>query len=349
MEAIDYRSLLRSDVAPLGGVPIDGLYQQGDGAQFRSFGSGGTLVSEVVRLTDNALLLAGDYSPQGASAHRQLVSDDDWIHMQFRYSAGGFELMSDGDQIDLPPRTCIVAQYREGIEIVRELSESERWRHVCVFATRQGLSELLDVSPTSLGSTAFGRMLADPEAYCTHTLPLTASMISPGHDVIACAYNGVNRRAFMRAKSIELVSSVLAAFEQRREAETGAASIFSPVVQRNVLAAQELMASNLSARLTLSQIARRVGMSRTALATSFKAMSGVTVQEYWRNLRLDHARHALMTSDISVTQVAFDIGYSEVSSFDKAFQMRFDCLPRNFKRSANRSHSTALRIPEPSR
>lgn len=312
METLDYTASFRGEIAPSGSMKVDGLYEPGDGVQFRSCDHRAMLTSEMARLTDDAILLLGDHLPDGAGKHRQIVPDGDWIHLQFRYSAGGFERMGAFDQVMLPRRACVISRYAKGVEIVRELSDTERWQHVCVFATEKGLSELLDISVERFQRTILGRTLSGDKTFRARTIPLKPAMISPGREVISCSLGGLSRRAFMRAKSLELLSAVLATLDDEAEPLGEFASPSAREIDK-IREAQLLLENNLHGRMTLSEIARKVGMSRTAFATSFRTISGETVQEYWRNLRLNHAYGALATTDMSVTQIALDTGYSELS------------------------------------
>lgn len=334
MQTVEYWSLLESDLAPSGSALVDGVYERGHGVQFRSMCRENALVSEVVRLNDQALLLAGNFMPDREFSHRQLVGDRDWIHLQFRYCASGLERVDNYCETTLPQRSCIISGYAQGSEIVRELSSTEKWTHVCLFATREGLSRLLDVSLDRLEGTILGPLLKFDHRPQAHTIGLQPIMVSLGHDILSCSLRGLSRHTFMRAKSIELISSVFAATKGAGFEQGGNGGELSSKDLQRVIAARDLMAIRLEGRLTLSEIARKVGMSRTKLATSFKSELGVTVQDYWRNLRLMHAHRSLQMSDVSVTQVAYDVGYSEASSFTKAFQAKFGYLPRDCKRKS---------------
>lgn len=332
MDVIDYSSLLYDDTSRIYAAPVSGLYERGDGVQFRSTGRHHSLISEVSRVGDGSLLLAGDYAPVGAVKHRQIVSEENWIHLQFRYSAGGTERIGSSAPTELQPRSCVISQYLNGTEVVRDLSGHQRLTHVCLYVTERGLAGLLNIPTDQLQRTPLGQLLAETPREATTSIPLAAPMITAGQEVLSCPLQGISRRIFMRAKSIELLSSVLTTLQQRGSDPRNSLVDFSSRELRQVLTAQELIARDLRRQLTLQDVAGLVGLSRTKFATSFKAITGVTMHEFLRDLRLIHAYKALTTSDISVTQAAYDVGYSEVSSFSKAFYAKFGLLPRNCKR-----------------
>ena len=97
-----------------------------------------------------------------------------------------------------------------------------------------------------------------------------------------------------------------------------------------------MCSSHLNSTLTLSNLARKVGINRTKLALGFKAVYEVTVQTFWRNAKLDRALQMLREDEVSVTEVALSLGYSELSSFTRAFTRRFGMVPRQCKGEGRR-------------
>jgi len=91
------------------------------------------------------------------------------------------------------------------------------------------------------------------------------------------------------------------------------------------------MLQELGDSLTLAALARRVGLNRTKLALGFKEIYGTSVQAYWRDARLSRARELLQNAGARVTDIALTLGYSELSSFTRAFSRRYGVLPKALK------------------
>jgi AraC family transcriptional regulator, transcriptional activator of the genes for pyochelin and ferripyochelin receptors len=329
MEVFDYCSMVKDPVAPRGARIVEGIYDRGDGVQFRSEGQNAELFSEVVRLSDNAILLASDFVPNAAGAHQQIVKNSDWIHIQFRYVGGGHESVADGPQTELPENSCIISRYRRDSVIDRELFANGRWKHVCLFINARGFSELLDMSAWHFSKTNLWSMLNDDSDFKSRVLPLQPSMLTTGQEMLSCSFDHMSRRIYMRAKSLELLSSVVRALDEEGSPRAPSRIRLSASDLRSILAARDMMSHNLEGRLTLAAIARRVGLSRTKLALGFKAVHGLSVQAYWRDLRLERARATLKTREQCISEIALSVGYSEVSSFTRAFVRRFGYLPSN--------------------
>src|SRR6185312_5522164 len=95
--------------------------------------------------------------------------------------------------------------------------------------------------------------------------------------------------------------------------------------------ARSIMCAHPESTLTLSELARKAGLNRTKLALGFKAVYGVSVQAFWRDVKLDLARQMLRDGMTPITEIALSVGYSELSSFTRAFTRRFGCAPRECK------------------
>lgn len=83
---------------------------------------------------------------------------------------------------------------------------------------------------------------------------------------------------------------------------------------------------------TISDLARRVGLSRTRLAERFRHYLGESPMAYLGQWRLRLAAEILQSSDDSVAQVAEAVGYGSEASFNRAFKRAYACPPAQFRR-----------------
>jgi len=79
---------------------------------------------------------------------------------------------------------------------------------------------------------------------------------------------------------------------------------------------------------TLEKLAARIGMSRSAFAARFKAISGTSPIEYLTRWRMLLACDRLQNSSDSITVIASRLGYESESAFGKAFKRVIGCSPR---------------------
>ena len=86
---------------------------------------------------------------------------------------------------------------------------------------------------------------------------------------------------------------------------------------------------------TISDLARRVGLSRTALAGRFRHFLGEPPMAYLARWRLKLGAELLRSTEKSVAEVAAAVGYGSEAAFNRAFKREFDAPPAQFRRKRN--------------
>lgn len=87
--------------------------------------------------------------------------------------------------------------------------------------------------------------------------------------------------------------------------------------------------SNLSRDLTLDYIADHFFISKFYLSRAFKQHMNVTIHSYIRQRRLFLAKQ-LLYNGVPPTEVYRQCGYSDYSSFFRAFKEKYGCAPKHF-------------------
>lgn len=90
-------------------------------------------------------------------------------------------------------------------------------------------------------------------------------------------------------------------------------------------------------RLSVEKIARAIGLSSGHLQEIFRSGSGTTIAEYVRQQRLARCRRDLADPGLvhaSITAIAFRWGFSESSSFSRAFRNAFQTSPRRYRQAS---------------
>jgi AraC-like DNA-binding protein len=93
-----------------------------------------------------------------------------------------------------------------------------------------------------------------------------------------------------------------------------------------------LLHDGLAEPWTLDALARRAGLSRTALAERFRRAMGDTPLNYLRVLRMQRAMRLLSESDKKLEQVAAEVGYQDAFGFSKVFKRTVGVSPAQFRR-----------------
>ena len=91
---------------------------------------------------------------------------------------------------------------------------------------------------------------------------------------------------------------------------------------------QAIIQKNLSdSEFGVEDMGRQIGLSRVQLYRKVKAMTGSSVVDLLRKARLVKARRLLETRSMSVSEVAYEVGFSAPSYFTKCFKEEYGMLP----------------------
>jgi len=332
MGAIDYLKFRDPDHLAVNGAKIleaRQLYGDQSGIEYRYDVLNGQGRQEAVRFDDDLHLLFGEVAPYKQSVKHQIVSEGDWIHIQFRVSGGGNECVGDGSSTATDPHTCIITRYPDGALIRRETQDAAQWRAACLYFRPRLVRSLLGSSLDLLNED--WRWIYDdaPNGTASASFPMTTPEMAAINDLFACAFRRGVRRNYMYAKALELFSHATNRLCEVEECDV--AIKLSEADRRRIASCREILLEHMDEQLTLSQLARRVGVNRSKLAVGFKFVFGMSVQAYWRELRLCHARDLLSDGEHSVTEVSASVGYADISCLTRAYYKRFGHLPKDSK------------------
>lgn len=91
---------------------------------------------------------------------------------------------------------------------------------------------------------------------------------------------------------------------------------------------QAIIQKNLSdSEFGVENMGQQIGLSRVQLYRKVKAMTGSSVVDLLRKARLAKARRLLETRSMSVSEVAYEVGFSAPSYFTKCFKDEYGMLP----------------------
>jgi AraC family transcriptional regulator len=93
------------------------------------------------------------------------------------------------------------------------------------------------------------------------------------------------------------------------------------------------IAGRLDEPLRLEDLAAVAGVSRFHFHRIFHAMTGETLAEVIRRLRLNRATWRLRSSSAAITEIAFEAGYESVEGFSRAFRQAFTIAPSAYRRA----------------
>ncbi|MEH3143892.1 MAG: GlxA family transcriptional regulator [Methylobacterium frigidaeris] len=116
----------------------------------------------------------------------------------------------------------------------------------------------------------------------------------------------------------------------------------SVVEDNRVRRAMLLIEQNLSTPQRVEKIAQAVGLSKRQLERMFRKLVSKSVQEYSRDLRTLYGLWLLANSSRTITDVATESGFSDISHFNRVFRRAFGRSPSAMRHSSRHEIATAL-------
>lgn len=89
---------------------------------------------------------------------------------------------------------------------------------------------------------------------------------------------------------------------------------------------------NLSTPQKVEDIAHNVGLSKRQLERIFRKVVGKSIQEFSRDLRVFYGLWLMANSEKSITAVAIESGFSDISHFNRLFRAAFGSAPSTLRR-----------------
>jgi AraC family transcriptional regulator len=144
----------------------------------------------------------------------------------------------------------------------------------------------------------------------------------------ARAMLAIGRPAGLEEVAFEVAGTVIAAATGERPRAPSARH--QAAITRTV---RRLSAATASPH-SLSDLARQANMSPYHFLRTFKLVTGITPHQWLLRARLRDAARRLATSRASITTIALDVGFEDLSNFVRSFRAEFGLSPRQYRAAA---------------
>ena len=105
----------------------------------------------------------------------------------------------------------------------------------------------------------------------------------------------------------------------------------SPAIIQSVL---EYILDNLQDSISMSEAASMVGMTRPTFCRYFRKNTGRNFRDYVRILGIGRSCRLLFETDAHVTDICFQVGYRNISNFNRHFLQEKGVTPTKYRRLA---------------
>lgn len=101
--------------------------------------------------------------------------------------------------------------------------------------------------------------------------------------------------------------------------------------------AQNFIESNFQERITIDELSNKFALSRRSLERRFKRATHNTVSEYIQRVKVEAAKKSFETSRKNITEVMFEVGYSDTKAFRGTFKKFTGMTPIDYRNKYNKS------------
>ncbi|MEM6426043.1 MAG: AraC family transcriptional regulator [Cyanobacteria bacterium P01_D01_bin.128] len=214
-----------------------------------------------------------------------------------------------------------------------DLVETEEWRSdqpiqvVMVYAHIdyfRGLSSSNDALPYPLQ-----QLMQDTKRFHQPLGRTTPAMIQVLQQILHCPYQGSTQHLYLESKALELLALQFASLESDSPASKPAKLKASDL--ERVRYVRDILVEQICDPPSFTELVRLAGLNEFSLKQGFHQLFGTTVFGYLYNYRMQQAQMLLRSSEVSIAQVAAQIGYRNPEAFSTAFRRKYAISPKAYQ------------------
>lgn len=152
-------------------------------------------------------------------------------------------------------------------------------------------------------------------------------------EIYYCRLPEKSKVLFFESKVMEIIAKIVS--HEARGEEVSEHVLLAGFEINQIKKIPDLLMSNLHELPTIGTLSKTLAVNPKKLTKGFKMIYGDTVFSYHRKLCLQRAAFLLLNTDKSVSEIAYDTGYSSPSNFGYAFKKEYGITPLQYKASAS--------------
>ncbi|MEM8546230.1 MAG: AraC family transcriptional regulator [Cyanobacteria bacterium P01_H01_bin.119] len=218
-----------------------------------------------------------------------------------------------------------------------EMSEVEEWqphKYTQMVMVYANLEYFQTFSATNNGLPRSLQSLTQAGRFHQPMGKMTLAMNQVVRQILGCPYQGVTQQIYLECKALELIALQFSDLEA--DATISNPSRLSAEDLDRVQYARELLVQHLENPPSPIALSHRVGLSSRKLKQGFQALFGTTVFGYLGSYRMEQAKLLLRQSNVTVAEVAAQVGYRNPEAFSTAFRRKFAVSPKAYQLNQRR-------------
>ncbi|MCW3466333.1 helix-turn-helix transcriptional regulator [Chitinophaga nivalis] len=187
-----------------------------------------------------------------------------------------------------------------------------------------------DIGPVTdeLANSMF-RYQPGPQAW-HDSRPITPRMQFLISEISNNHYQGTWNKLYLQSQVLELLTLQCEQLEQTVAAPKRGFRLL-PADIKKVELARDILLHDLQNPPSFTMLCKQVGLNEFKLKKGFKQVFHHTVFGYLKDHRLEIARSLLSAGELSVTEVAYETGYTTLQHFSNEFKKKFGVSPARIK------------------
>ncbi len=158
---------------------------------------------------------------------------------------------------------------------------------------------------------------------------ITTEMQIAVQQLLRRCYQGTAKRIYLESKVLELLALMVEQEIELRLGKTHPPALNLDDLDR-IYQAKTILLQRLDHPPSLMDLARQVELNDCTLKRGFRQVFGKSVFDYLHDYRLTQASWLLVTGEMSVAEVAREIGFTHRGHFSSAFKEKFGITPKAY-------------------
>ena len=205
---------------------------------------------------------------------------------------------------------------KDGFEVVEALKNDERSSHIPIVLLTAKADQTSRIAGLKKGADAY---LAKP--FHHEELLVTLSNLLEIRRKLQAKYAAITETGFQMEDDLSGQSAIRMP-QPDLDPEDAFLQKIRTIIEKNLS----------DADFEMPQLERAVAMSRSQIFRKMKALTGKSPSQFIRSIRLHHGRLLLLTTELTVSEIAYEVGFANLKYFSDAFLEEFGERPSDVRK-----------------
>lgn len=285
------------------------------------------MTSDIIELNNYIVLI------EQSNAEKKIIEtcelDGDIMGFAF-YGSGNVELeiTSQNKKKTITNTTGIAISFfgNNKVEFAHKIAPNKPLQSITVFIKLKNIRKLSTHERTVFSSHLNSLIHPTEDFVEGPSFYMSPDMRIAVDKILNTPYKGSIRLLFLKSQITELLVHFFALLTNSNSESCNQAD------KEKIFHAKNIISNNITTPPSLSELSKQIGLNSQKLKKNFKELFGVPVFKYLQIERLNKAHEILATTNKSIQETAWLVGYESISSFSNAFLKKFGYRPSDVKK-----------------